>query len=278
MRLKIGFSPCPNDTYIFYALVHQAIDTEGIQFEPFISDVEVLNKKAYTQDLDVTKISYNAYLDLTFSHYLLDSGSALGRNCGPLLIANQKMSMEELTNCPIAIPGIHTTANFLLDFFLPFEAKKVVMPFDDIENAILRGDIPAGVIIHENRFTYAQKGLIKIEDLGSVWEASTGSPIPLGGIIARRHLGEKTALQVERLIKKSLEYADSHRQEVLKYVRQYAQEMDEIVMWQHIDLYVNDYSRSLAENGRSAIDRFFAEAAKSGRISKWNTPFMLQQL
>ncbi len=277
MRLKIGFSPCPNDTYIFYALIHQAIDTEGIVFEPFMADVEVLNKKAFSQDLDITKISFNAFLDLTRSHILLNAGSALGRNCGPLLISRQQLSTDQLLKQPIAIPGANTTANFLLDFYTPTKALKMVMPFDQIERSVLTGVAQAGVIIHENRFTYADRGLTKIADLGTHWEEKTGHPIPLGGIIGLRSLGTETLSKVDSLIRKSLQYAHDNRQEVLEYVRAHAQEMNASVMWQHIDLYVNQYSEDLGTDGKAAIDRFFAEAGKSGRVDRWKSPYILTE-
>jgi len=187
-NLTLGFSPCPNDTFIFDALLHGRIDTEGLVFEPVMEDVEALNRRAFAGELAVTKLSYHAFAHLTDQYALLDAGSALGNNCGPLLIARQAMTEAEVNAARIAIPGKMTTANFLLSLAFPLAQHKQEVIFSDIENAVLRGDVEAGLIIHENRFTYAQKGLVKILDLGEHWETTTGLPIPLGGIVVRRDL------------------------------------------------------------------------------------------
>ena len=274
MEFSLGLSPCPNDTYIFYGLLHQSIDTLGLSFRPHFADVAELNSMAYQKKLDVTKISYNAFLDLTDSHVLLNAGGALGRSCGPLLIAAEPLAAEDLKAKRIAIPGEKTTANFLLDYYLPEDLQKVTMRFDQIEDAILSKKVDAGVIIHENRFTYSQRGLVAIQDLGLHWEKSTGCPIPLGGIIAKRSIDLNVLRTVDRLIAASLTYAHDHRAEVLPFVRQYAQEMEESVIWQHIDLYVNEFSQDLGSDGRKAIDQLFTVAQQRKRIKAYRSPFL----
>jgi len=276
MNFSLGFSPCPNDTFIFYALLHQKIDTRGHTFNPYIADVEALNQKASGSELDLTKISYNAYLDLINAYVLLDSGSALGRNCGPLLISKEQRSLQDLQGHAIAIPGEKTTANFLLDFYLPFTSKKKVAIFSEIESMIAAEEVRAGVIIHENRFTYEERGFKLIKDLGSHWEAETGFPIPLGGIIAKRSIPMQICREISAIIRASIEYAYKHQDEVLEYVRLYAQEMDESVMLRHIDLYVNDFSLDLGTEGRSAVNHFIQTATNQNRIKSTPTvsPFL----
>jgi len=251
--MLIGFSPCPNDTFIFYALLHGKVDTEGIVFEPCISDVEDLNRKAFTEEIAVTKLSFHTFFSLQDKYKLLTSGAALGRGCGPLLISKRKINPEEVKNIRIAIPGKYTTASFLLQTFFPEVKEKVEMVFSDIESALLNREVDAGVIIHENRFTYADKGLLKIADLGELWEQRTASPIPLGGIAVSRKFPEERQLRMNRIMKRSVEYAWQHKEEVMLFVRKHAQEMTEEVMWQHINLYVNDFTVELGEEGKNAI-------------------------
>lgn len=273
MKFTIGFSPCPNDTFIFYALIHGKVAPADFEYELVIEDVEQLNQRAYRQELDITKISFNAYLDLTDEYLLLDSGSALGRNCGPLLISKKPVRASELEGKTIAIPGEKTTANFLLDYYLGANpgVRKEVHLFSDIENLLLEDQVDAGVIIHENRFTYGAKGLQLIRDLGTHWEENTAHPIPLGGIIARRALSKQDLRLLSDAIQDSIRYAWDHPKEVLAYVKDYAQEMDESVMKQHIALYVNDFTSSLGSSGRQAIDYFFETAYHQQRIPKMPT-------
>ncbi len=271
MELSLGLSPCPNDTYIFYALLHKAIDTEGITFIPHFADVEELNHKAEHEEFDVTKISYHAFLYLTASYHLLDSGGALGRACGPLLIAREPMSITK--RCKVAVPGIKTTANFLLDYYLPNGVNKEVLRFDQIESAVSSGQVDAGVIIHENRFTYLDHGLVSLQDLGQHWEESTGCPIPLGGIVAHHLIPVEIRSVINRLIFRSLTYAHEHRDEVIPFVRHHAQEMQDEVMWQHIELYVNEFSLSLGTEGQRAVCKLFDTAVKLGRIPAYESPF-----
>lgn len=267
MNLTLGFSPCPNDTFIFYALLHEKIDMKGIRFTPVIEDVETLNRKAFLGELDITKISFAAYLQLQERYILMNSGSALGNNCGPLLISKRKLELAEVANCSVAIPGNHTTANFLFNAFFPVHGNKKELIFSEIENAVLQEETDLGVIIHENRFTYEQKGLKKVADLGELWEQTTGHPIPLGGIAIKRSISADLAGTVDDLIRKSVLYAFAHPDEAIAYVRTYSQEMDEAVMWQHIHLYVNDFTISLGERGKSAINKFFEYAIERKIIS-----------
>ncbi len=252
-KLTLGFSPCPNDTFIFDALIHHKIDTEGLSFDIVLLDVEELNNKALNGELDITKLSYHAFAYVSHQYILLNSGSALGENCGPLLISKKKMSKTQIENGKIAIPGKMTTANFLFSIEYPDSNNKEAVLFSEIEKGVLSGEYDAGVIIHENRFTYKEKGLHKICDLGEVWEQKTKYPIPLGGIATKRDFPIELQQKVDRVIKRSIEFAFQNPKSSLEFVKQHAQEMDEAVMQKHIELYVNDYSIDLGEKGKSAI-------------------------
>ncbi len=277
MKLTLGSSPCPNDCFVFDALVNRRIDLEGLEFDIHMADVEALNKAAFSGEADVTKLSYHAYAYCADGYVLLDAGSALGRNCGPLLISKRDISPEEVAggSMSIAIPGKYTTANFLLGLAFPNARKKTELVFSDIESALLNGHYDAGVIIHENRFTYQAKGLRKILDLGEFWERETGAPIPLGGIVIKRSLPDDVKHRVNRLLRHSVEYAFAHREASLPFVRQHAQEMSEAVMYQHIDLYVNAYSVDLGAEGRRAVETLFARAAATGVIPPMTQPLFL---
>ena len=277
MRLTLGFSSCPNDTFIFDAMIHGRIDTEGLHFEPYIADVEDLNQKALAAELDITKLSYFAFAHVTADYVLLNAGSALGNNCGPLLIARGPQAEGALRHLPVAIPGRLTTAHFLLSLAYPDLEDKRPMLFSDIESAVLAGDCAAGLIIHENRFTYAEKGLSKLQDLGEYWEQRTGFPIPLGGIAARRGLDADLLAKIDRVMRRSVAFAFAQPDAVMPFVRQHAQEMDEAVMRQHIGLYVNDYTLALGERGRAAIETLFAEAKAKNIIPQPSEPLILPQ-
>jgi 1,4-dihydroxy-6-naphthoate synthase len=253
MTFTLGFSPCPNDTFIFDALVNKKIDTEGLDFEVRLEDVETLNQWALQGKLDISKISYGV-LPLVLDRYnLLDAGGALGKGVGPLLIAKSPLPLSGLENRTIAIPGEKTTAHLLFSLAFPQAQQKKFMIFSGIEEAVLSGQVEAGVIIHENRFTYQQKGLVKLMDLGEFWEKTTHCPIPLGGIVFRKEGHPNLQKKVNGLIRKSLEFAFQNYPVLPDYVRQHSQEMDEQVMRQHIDLYVNNYSLSLGEDGHKAV-------------------------
>lgn len=265
MKLSLGFSPCPNDTFIFDALIHHKIDTEGLEFEVFYDDVETLNQKAFRGELDITKLSYHAFAYVADKYVLLDSGSALGYGVGPMLISKIEISISDLENNPnykIGIPGKYTTANFLLGLAFPNAKNKVQLVFSDIENALLEGRIDIGLIIHENRFTYHDKGLKKILDLGDYWEKQTGCAIPLGGIVANRNLSLDVQHKINRVLKRSVEFAFANPKSGLEFIRAHAQEMSEEVMYKHIDLYVNKYSVELGEEGRKAIKLMFDTATQ----------------
>ena len=258
MIFTLGFSPCPNDTFIFDALVNKKIDTEGIEFKVQLEDVQTLNELAINDTLDLTKISYGV-LPLVLKNYLvMQSGSALGSGVGPLLVAKELYSSEEIEDCKVAIPGENTTAHMLFKMAYPGVKNKVYKRYDQIEGFVLEDCVEgrAGVIIHENRFTYQEKGLKKIVDLGEYWEEKTGSPIPLGGIIGKRSIDKTLLKKVDSLIKNSIEYAFEQYPNLNDYIRLHSQEMSKDVMRKHIDLYVNKYSLSLGTIGMSAIEQF----------------------
>ncbi|MCB0582853.1 MAG: 1,4-dihydroxy-6-naphthoate synthase [Phaeodactylibacter sp.] len=276
MKLTLGFSPCPNDTFIFDAMIHGKVDTEGLEFQPVIADVEELNQRAFAKSLDITKLSYHAFAFLLQDYALLDAGSALGDNVGPLLIAKAPMEEADIKKARIAIPGKYTTANFLLSLAYPKAKKKTEMLFSDIEDAVLSGSVDAGLIIHENRFTYQDKGLVKLRDLGEYWESATQMPIPLGGIVASRALGTEALQAVNRVMARSVAFALSHPEEPRAFVRRHAQEMEEEVMYKHIGLYVNDYTRSLGIKGREAVQRLFDIAMAKGVIPAQDLPVFVR--
>lgn len=268
MKLTLGFSPCPNDTFIFDALIHDKIDTEGLRFEVHYEDVETLNQHAFNQSLDITKLSYHAFAFAAEHYELLDAGSALGFGVGPLLIGRDaelvqnlgSMDAEALKQLRVGIPGKFTTANFLLGLAYPTLENKQIMLFSEIEDALLAGDIDLGLIIHENRFTYESKGLIKVEDLGDYWERTTNKPIPLGGIVIKRDLPDVIKQKVNRVLKRSVQFAFDHPKSGIDFIRSHAQAMDDDVVCQHIQLYVNAYSLDLGPLGREAIEQLFDRA------------------
>ncbi|MCX2452766.1 1,4-dihydroxy-6-naphthoate synthase [Pedobacter sp. PLR] len=270
MTLSLGFSPCPNDTFIFDALIHHKIDTEGLDFKVSFDDVETLNQKAMKGEPDITKLSFHAFAYVYEQYALLDAGSALGFGVGPLLIAKN----EYLANHPdhinpelrVGIPGKFTTANFLLGIAFPHLVQKQEMVFSAIEQSLLTDEIDLGLIIHENRFTYMDKGLHKVMDLGNYWEQQTGCAIPLGGIVINRKLDQETKEKVNRVLRKSVEFAFANPKSGIEFIKQYAQEMSEEVMYKHIDLYVNKYSIDLGTEGRKAIDVLFRMAQEKGLI------------
>jgi len=257
MKLTLGFSPCPNDTFIFDALVNGKIDTEGISFEAVLEDIETLNKWAPQNQLDVTKLSFPALFQNINKYVALPSGAALGNGVGPLLVAREMVPMEQVSNCSIAIPGKNTTANFLLSFAFADANKRFAVLFSEIENTVLSGKADLGLLIHENRFTYQQKGLVKILDLGAYWEEKTSLPIPLACIAIKRELDMELQEKVGRLIRKSVEYAFSQYPFINDYIKSHAQAMDEAVMRSHIELYVNNFSIDLGTAGQKAITNLY---------------------
>ena len=266
MKLTLGFSHCPNDTFIFDALIHNKIDTEGLEFEVVFDDVETLNQKALRGELDITKLSFHAFAYVANKYALLDAGSALGFGVGPLLISKNQFQGEPNADLKVGIPGKYTTANFLLGIAYPHLQNKEIMVFSEIESALIDEKIDLGLIIHENRFTYQDKGLNKIVDLGDYWEKLTGCAIPLGGIVINRNLDREIQLKVNRLVRQSVEYAFAHPKSCIEFIREHAQEMDEAVMYKHIELYVNKYSINLGQEGRKAIDTLFTLAQERNLI------------
>lgn len=272
MQLSIGFSPCPNDTFIFDALIHHKIDTGMYTFNPVLEDVATLNEGAMSGRLDITKLSFNTFLHTVHKYALLRSGSALGLGVGPLLIARPEKVNQLLHNARIAVPGLNTTANLLLSLAYPEAKNKVEMLFSNIESAVANGQVDAGLIIHESRFTYQNHGLALITDLGSWWEQYAHAAIPLGGIAIKRTLPQHVYEDVNELIAKSLAYAWKQYPNLSEYVQQHAQEMDEQVMRQHIDLYVNEYTTDLGPVGTHAINTLFNKAIEAGLLPQGPSP------
>ena len=266
MKLTLGFSPCPNDTFIFDAMVHGRIDTEGLEFDYFLADVEELNRKALASEVDITKMSYHAYAYAAKNYLILDSGSALGHRNGPLLISKRIINPSDLVDKRIAIPGKYTTANLLFSIAWPDAVNKIEYLFSDIEDALLKDEVDAGLIIHETRFTYYKRGLNKIADMGEYWEKLTGLPIPLGAIVINRNVPRDIAQKVNRILRRSLEYAYRDSFASYDFVSGNAKEMDSTVMNNHIKLFVNEYTLNLGNKGKEAINELFRIAGEKGVI------------
>ncbi|MEI8225235.1 MAG: 1,4-dihydroxy-6-naphthoate synthase [Bacteroidota bacterium] len=266
MKLTLGFSPCPNDTFIFDAMVHGRIDTEGLEFDYFLADVEELNRNALASEVDITKMSYHAYAYAAQNYLILDSGSALGHRNGPLLISKRIINPSDLVDKRIAIPGKYTTANLLFSIAWPDAVNKIEYLFSDIEDALLKDEVDAGLIIHETRFTYYKRGLNKIADMGEYWEKLTGLPIPLGAIVINRNVPRDIAQKVNRILRRSLEYAYRDSFASYDFVSGNAKEMDSTVMNNHIKLFVNEYTLNLGNKGKEAINELFRIAGEKGVI------------
>jgi 1,4-dihydroxy-6-naphthoate synthase len=273
--LSLGYSPCPNDTFIFYALIHGRIAAEGLSFRERLEDVETLNALARQGALDLTKVSYHALGHLRRDYALLRSGGALGRGCGPLVVARSEAAMDDLRSRRIAIPGLLTTANLLLQLHGSGFDNLVVLPFHRIMEAVVDGEVEAGVIIHESRFTYRDKGLVEILDLGAWWEEETGAPIPLGGILARRSLGAEVISRADRALRRSVEYALAHPGEARAYIKAHAQELSDTVIDSHIALYVNNFSVDLGDEGIRAVETLFARAEARGILPRQDLPLFV---
>lgn len=273
--LSLGYSPCPNDTYIFYALTHGKLDLPQLAIEEHLADVETLNQLALSGQLDLTKISYHAFGHLRDRYALLHSGGALGRGCGPLVIARQETTMARLQGKRIAIPGALTTANLLLQLYATGYEDLLIVPFDQIMAKLNRGEAEAGVIIHESRFTFRQAGFHEVLDLGAWWEDETGLPIPLGGILARRDLDVATIRTVDRAIRQSLAYARRAPRETRAYIKRHAQELDDSVIDAHIALYVNDFSVDLGEEGIAAVETLLQRGEARGLLPPSQKPLFL---
>ncbi len=274
MIFTLGFSPCPNDTFIFDALVNGKIDTKGIQFDCVMEDVEALNDRAFRGHLDITKLSFNTIIHCTDAYSLLDSGSALGRGVGPLLITkhsghfdDEELLRDYLKSAKIAIPGVNTTANLLLSLAFPEAVNKTEVLFSAIEDRVLSGEFDCGLVIHESRFTYRQKGLNMLRDMGTWWERTTGAAIPLGGICLRKDINRDLAQLIQELIRESIDYSWGKYPELSPFIKNNAQEMEEAVMRKHIELYVNQYTTSLGAAGKKAVNTLFEKVREAGIIS-----------
>ena len=275
--LTLGYSPCPNDTYIFYALTHGLVSMDDIQLaKPALEDVETLNSWAVAKKLDITKLSFHALGHVLDEYCVLSAGSALGRGCGPLLVAKSGFDAKKLSEAKIAIPGKLTTANLLFRMYSPLSSNLIELRFDEIMQQVASGEVDAGVIIHESRFTYTEHGLVCLQDLGTWWEETSGHPIPLGCIAARRSLGKERIEKIDRAIHDSIVWADEHPDKCLPYIQQYAQEMDRDVMQSHIGLYVNDYSKDLGTDGMAAIESFLQLGRKAGILPVLSDSINLQ--
>jgi len=267
-KFSLGFSPCPNDTFIFDALVNKKIETDGYVFEPVIEDIEKLNNRAFGRELDVTKLSFFAFAHVAGDYRLLDAGSALGKNCGPVLVSKNYYPISEIENLTVAIPGKYTTANCLLNMAFPGITSKKEMLFSDIENAVLKGITDAGVLIHESRFTYESKGLKKITDLGECWETSTGLALPLGGIAVKKSIDLTVKHKINTLIRQSISYAFANPGSSASFIKMHSQELSDEVIRNHISLYVNNFSLNMGKEGKSAVLRFFENSFAQGLSPK----------
>jgi len=273
MKFTLGFSPCPNDTFIFDALVNKKIETGDIEFDVILEDVQTLNRWAIEGKLNISKISYGVLPLILDEYKMLHSGGALGKGVGPLLIAANPVDIHttgfNINDYTVAIPGENTTAHMLFSLAFPDAANKTFKVFHEIESFLLStaGQCTLGVIIHENRFTYQQKGLHKLIDLGDYWEKRTGYPIPLGGIAVRKDIPADIQYRIDHLIRQSIQYAYKNYPVLPEYVKLHSQEMEETVMRQHIDLYVNNFSVDLGEAGKKAVNELLKIYARNNQAS-----------
>ena len=262
-ELTFGYSPCPNDTFAFHALAHGPVDAP-FRVRPVLLDIEELNRRAHTGEFDLTKLSVGAFAAVGDRYRMLRSGDALGHGVGPLVVARTTMSLEAAARGPIAIPGRETTVFRLLGLAAPALGEVVEMRYDRILRAVADGEVAAGLIIHESRFTYPRYGLVQVVDLGAWWEERTGLPLPLGAILARRDLGEGLIRALDEAVRRSVAYALAHPEEALDYMRAHAQELSDEVIWAHVHTYVNAFSLDVGEEGERAVARLFAEAEARG--------------
>lgn len=265
-NLTLGFSPCPNDTFIFNALVNGLVNSAELSFTERLLDVEQLNQMALASELDITKVSFHLYGHIRENYTLLPAGSALGRGCGPLLVSGKNCSLESLSDLPVALPGRYTTAALLLQLFAPQLKNLVYMPFNRIMPAVAAGKAAAGVIIHESRFTFREYGLCQLADLGEWWESDTGFPIPLGGIVAKKSLGNSIITTVSKLLRESVTYAFANPQSAKTYIRKHSQEMSDEICAAHIGLYVNEYSLDLGTEGEQAVRNLLQRGVRAGLL------------
>ncbi|HEY3389637.1 MAG TPA: 1,4-dihydroxy-6-naphthoate synthase [Prolixibacteraceae bacterium] len=277
MLLTLGISACPIDTYIFDAMIHGRIDTEGIEFELIVADAEALNKRALAGEIDITRISYHAYAYISDSYALLNSGNTVGFQNGPILVSKYKVYPDEINTLKIAIPEKYNTANLLLNIAYPDHKNKKEYHFSDIEEVVLSGEMDAGLIINENPFTYRQKGLKKVVDIGEIWESKTGTAIPLEGIAVNRKFSAEVRQKIDRIMRRSVEFAIENPKLSYPFVKQYAQAMDDLLIESLIKLYVNEFTRELGIEGRKAIETLYREATTIGIIPKVRDDIFVNQ-
>ncbi len=270
MKLSLAISSCPNDTFIFDALLNKKIDTGDYKFDLHMGDVEQLNKMAFTSESDISKISFHSFFKIIENYQLLNSGAALGKNCGPLLVSKRKIYVDELADCKIAIPGENTTANLLMKILFPATQNKKPYLFSDIEDVVLSEECDAGLVIHETRFTYKKRGLNLIADLGNLWEEKFNLPIPLGGIAIKRSLPENVKSDINKILKKSIEYAFANPDSAMKFMKQNAVELEEEIIRKHVALYVNNFSIDLGNEGKKAIEKLMEEYCRINLLSTFN--------
>lgn len=271
-KISIGISSCPNDTFAFAAIYNKLIDTKDYEFNFYISDIEHLNQKAFNAELDVTKISFYTFAQISKNYQILNSGNAIGNNNGPLLVSKRKIFKDDINDIKIAIPGKNTTANLLLTTLFPEAKNKTEYLFSDIEEVVLSNEMDAGLIIHENRFTYQEKGLLKIVDLGEEWQNKTNMMIPLGGIIVKRTIDQKTKQEIDSIIKNSIEFAYKNWNSVYPFIKKYAQNLNDEVIKKHINLYVNQHTVDLGIKGKKSIQFLLNEVEKQKLCEKIEEP------
>jgi len=266
--ITVGHSPDPDDAFMFYALAHDKLDTGDLQFRHELQDIETLNRRALRGELEVTAVSIHAYAHLLEKYALLPSGCSMGDRYGPMVVARRPLTVEQLRPLTIAVPGTMTTAFLALRLLLPEGFRHEVLPFDQIIGAVASGMFDAGLIIHEGQLTFQDQGLHLVVDLGVWWQERTGLPLPLGGNVVRRDLGDQSIRLISRLLKQSIRYGLEHRQDALTYALKYARDMDRGLADRFVGMYVNDWTLDYGERGRAAVQRLLEEAHKAGVISQ----------
>lgn len=264
--ITVGHSPDPDDAFMFYALAHDKLDTGDLQFRHELQDIETLNRRALRGELDVSAVSIHAYAHLLDKYALLPSGCSMGDRYGPMVVAGRPLKLDELQNVKIAVPGTLTTAFLTLRLLMKREFACEVLPFDQIIAAVRDGRYEAGLIIHEGQLTFQNEGLLLVVDLGVWWQEKTGLPLPLGGNVVRRDLGTAIIYQISRLLKESIRYALTHREEALTHALQYARDMDRSLADQFVGMYVNDWTLDYGPRGRAAVRRLLDEGHEAGVI------------
>jgi len=265
-ELTFGYSPCPNDTFMFNAIAGQQVNVPKYRIKTILHDVETLNDLAFTATLDITKLSFYAWLKVKQNYRLLNSGAAMGFGCGPVLIARPECRKADVNQSRIVLPGQWTTAHLLFRLWAPEAEHRLFTPYDNIFQSLSSGKADFGVIIHESRFTFTSEGFVEVVDLGRWWEERTGFPIPLGGIAVREELGGPMIRSIDAAVKKSIQTANAFPKKTFAYIRQHAREMDEAVLQSHIQTFVNEYSLELPPEGIRAIATLEKMAAEAGLL------------